>query len=198
MNGQQPGTIVAENDREYPADFYTESNRKTGTQRWVANEWAKGSLPTHNTSGSACVLTSSTGNFRGLQYPSGKGKLKHYRTIEGIRTIEGLFISNTECYARGWAHCTTPSLSVVPSANRASLPLTTMDARQRKATVPDMYHIINVVRLNDSYNGFDRVVEYDTGQFVFASGDRVEGLEDPFDEHDADDLLRETNTDHDF
>lgn len=209
MNGQQrTKTILADNGTEYPADIYEKSSRATGSQQWVANGWMRGMLPTHSTGApgykwrdtpelrAACVLYSSTRNFKGYQFPDGAGLLRHYGTIEGIRTINGVFISNTGCYARGRAHCNTPSPSV--TAKRASLPLTTMHHRQRRAgdgSVPGIYHIVDVVRTDDDYNGFNRLVEYGDGSFVFASREKVKGINDPFDAQDADEFLYETNTD---
>lgn len=51
--------------------------------------------------------TSSTGNFE-----SYNGILEHYGTVESIKTLEGVIISNNECFNRGFAHCTKPNYSV--------------------------------------------------------------------------------------
>jgi hypothetical protein len=105
----QQSTIQAENGEEYPADVYHEVSSATGNQPEVARKWGDGALPTHSTSGDAVKLYTSTKNLVGLQYPDGRGKLKHYRHIEAIRTRSGLLINDTSCYAKGRAKCTTPS-----------------------------------------------------------------------------------------
>jgi hypothetical protein len=102
-------SIVADNDVTFPREVYQPTTKATGTQQEVANMWARGDLPTHSTDGKRVKLYSSTGNFRGYQYPSGKGKLMHYSHIQAIRTHSGLVIGDSSCYGRGWAHCTYPN-----------------------------------------------------------------------------------------
>jgi hypothetical protein len=103
------GQIQADNGEYYPDDVYTETSRATGNQKRVANMWAKGDLPTHSVAGVRVKLYTSTGNFRGYQYPDGRGKLMHYRHIQAIRTYSGLIIGDSSCYGRGWAHCSYPT-----------------------------------------------------------------------------------------
>jgi hypothetical protein len=108
-NVQTTGSIVTDNGRSFPDDVYEETSRATGNQQWVADHWADGKLPTHSTSGDAVVLYTGTGNFKGFQYPDGRGKLKHYNHIQAIRTRSGLIIGDSSCYARGMAHCNYPT-----------------------------------------------------------------------------------------
>lgn len=100
--------IVADNDQEYPRSVYHETSRATGNQQWVADQWAEGALPTHSTAGSKVKLYTSSGNFKGYQWPDGSGKLVHYSHIQAIRTLSGLIIADNSCYARGRARCNTP------------------------------------------------------------------------------------------
>lgn len=121
------GQIVAENGEAYPDDVYEESSRATGTQQEVANMWADGKLPLHSTTGNAVKLYVSGGNFVGLQKTDRSGKLVHYNHIEAIRTKSGLIISDSSCYARGWAHCSTPRRSDI----EATFDVTTLKANLR-------------------------------------------------------------------
>jgi hypothetical protein len=102
------GQIVADNGKAYPDDVYEETSRATGNQQWVADHWAAGDLPTHSVSGDAVKLYTSTENFVGFQYTDGRGKLKHYKHIECIRTRSGLLIGDSSCWARGFARCSKP------------------------------------------------------------------------------------------
>lgn len=43
---------------------------------------------------------------------SSNGILTHYSTIEAIKTLRGVIISNNECWSRGFAHCTKPNYMV--------------------------------------------------------------------------------------
>jgi len=96
------------NGEQYDASTYHKTSRSTGTQQWVAYQWAKGAIPVNSRNGGT-TLTTSTGNFVGIHYPEGHGKLKHYAHMECIRTKSGLIISDTSCYARGFAKCDTPT-----------------------------------------------------------------------------------------
>jgi hypothetical protein len=146
---------ISVGSHEYPADIYEPTRKAIGSQQEVADWWASGRLPTHMDKGNRVLLASGTRNFRGYQYPSGYGKLKHYRTIEAIRTVGGLVVSNTECYARGWAHCSTPSRSACPG-RKESFPLTTLSKPGR-----DLKSLIDVQSTNYPPSGqpYDR--EYD-------------------------------------
>lgn len=112
--------IIADNGKTYPSSVYEKSNQATGTQQEVADMWANCELPTHSVSGNRVKFYTSTDNFRGYQYPDGRGLLKHYSHIEAIRTYNGLVICDNECWASGFAHCS------VPKDNDGSLPLTTL------------------------------------------------------------------------
>lgn len=48
---------------------------------------------------------SSTDNFR-----SENGILWHYRTVEALKTLNGIIINNRNCWSRGFAKCTSPPL----------------------------------------------------------------------------------------
>lgn len=65
-------------------------------------------------------VTESEQNFAGYQYADGSGELVHYSRTEAIRTRSGLVLNNSQCFAKGRAHCTRPS------DYTASLPLTGM------------------------------------------------------------------------
>jgi hypothetical protein len=47
-------------------------------------------------------------NFYGVQHDDGSGTLWHYSTREAIRTKDNVVISNQQCWATGFAHCSTP------------------------------------------------------------------------------------------
>lgn len=63
-------------------------------------------------------VTESEQNFAAYQYADGSGELVHYDRTEAIRTRSGLVLNNSQCFAKGRAHCTRPS------DYAASLPLT--------------------------------------------------------------------------
>lgn len=105
----QTGPTITAGSHEYPQSVYEETTRAVGTQQEVADWWAEGKLPVHEATGSYVKLRTSTGNFRGYQYPGGHGKLKHYKHFQAIRTYSGLIIGDSSCYARGMAHCSYPS-----------------------------------------------------------------------------------------
>jgi hypothetical protein len=149
------GRIVADNDRDYPADVYHQTSRATGKQSWVANEWAKGALPTHSVKGNYVRLYTGTENFVGKQYPEGHGLLQHYAHIECIRTRSGLIISDTSCYGKGWAYCSTPT------KKDASFDLTTLKTNIRGANV-DIYDITD---FNDDVVTFDGGAQMDLNNY---------------------------------
>lgn len=151
---------------EYRGDYYEKTTKRVGSQQDVANRWAQGKIPEKevdtsiNSRGSKRMstktnLVSGSRNFKGYHQPDGTGKLKHYSTIEAIRTKNLLVISNTECWARGMAHCSVPSSSIVPNG-RESLPLSQWSA----STDIDhsMYDIVNVESMTD-WDGYDKLVE---------------------------------------
>ena len=118
-------------------DFqYEETNRKSyDCQQDVADAWAEGKYPTHNVGDDGAVLYSGTPsrsggrrrrrsgshdfssrgakgtrcNFYGVQHDDGSGTLWHYSTREAIRLTDGTVISNQQCWATGFAHCSTPT-----------------------------------------------------------------------------------------
>lgn len=166
-------SITAENGREYPRSVYHEVSRSVySSQQQVADEWANGALPTTSANGSACTLTTGTGNFTGYQYPDGHGVIKHYSTIECYRTKHGIHITNTECWSKGWARCTTPSTTTVPSGRRYSLPLTTL------ATEYDL-NAIEAVEQGDhpTHGPKTAIIVFDTGRYVLVDdADSMEEL----------------------
>jgi hypothetical protein len=99
--------MIQHNDKEYDEETYHRTNKATGKQQWVADQWAEGALPVDSQSDSVLLYT-STRNFEGHQKPDGSGKLMHYRHIEAIRTISGVIIGDSSCYAKGFAKCNKP------------------------------------------------------------------------------------------
>jgi len=143
--------IEASNGEMFPGDIYTETTKSVGTQREVAHWWENGHIAPHQTSGRDCLLRSKTGNFKGYQSPDGSGLLKHYNHIEAIRTRSGMILSDTECYARGWAKCTKPTYAY-------SLPLTTIQANIRN----EDFGIYDIVDVEEHENG--SIVTFENGE----------------------------------
>lgn len=106
---------------------YTKVKKKAyNTQRQCKDAWLDMKWPVHNTFDRREMVTSeiySSPNFKGIHFADGSGKLMHYRTIEAIRTKNGLIISNSQCWSRGFAHCTPPR----GSERDYSLPLTSIN-----------------------------------------------------------------------
>lgn len=189
---QTPDAALMVNDTPFDND-YEPTSKAVGSQQWVANEWARMKLPTHEKYGDACHLMSGTRNFIGKQYRDGSGKLVHYSTTEAVRTLSGFVVSNTECYAKGWAHCSTPSTTIIPSGKRSALPLTTLNSRHND--FPDWQKIVNVEGA-DSYDrdwhGYDRLVEFRIRDAsVFYAANRDEVVDEPLDKREANELLEE-------
>lgn len=195
--------IVWEDDHDtehrYPADVYEVTTKAVGSQQWVANQWAEGKLPLHDT------LRSSTGNFKGHQYDDGSGKLKHYRTIEAVRTLNQTVISNTQCYARGFAHCSTPHAAYCPKRTLESLPLTQLTSLG--GDWPSWKHITAVDKRPTldgentpapDANGYDRLIVFDLpdeGEMYYrASKEAVDT--DPLAPDDARDFVDAADLDH--
>lgn len=162
--------ITADNGTYFPADVYEETKRAShSSQRGVTRAWCAGKLPTHHTGGEACVLY-STPNFKGYQYPDGSGKLKHYSTTEAFRTRNGLIINNTECWSKGWAHCSPP----LASERDHRLPLTTLEGHSETG---ELRTITGVEDVSDSnltlvlYAGSPGVVVLDDSQSVITTAD---------------------------
>lgn len=112
---------------QVPHERYHAVNRKAhSSQQDAADAWAEGAYPTHSTHFGVYELPSavregvtddaaakvaklySSENFEGYQHPDGTGVLMHYSTREAIRTRNGLIVSNSQCWATGFAHCSTP------------------------------------------------------------------------------------------
>jgi hypothetical protein len=74
---------------------------KPRTQAQVLAAWLEGR-----------AAATPSGNLRGEHRADGSGELRHYRTIEAIRTRTGLVINNSQCWAGGWAKCTKPNLGI--------------------------------------------------------------------------------------
>lgn len=137
---------------EYPRDVYEHSTKAVGTQQWVANAWAEGKLPTHDT------LRTSRGNQRGYQYPDGRGRLVHYSTLAAVRTLNQLVITNSQDYSKGNAKVDHPSYTHCPKG-RYTLPLTQMDAFGTDC--PNWKHIRDVVvGDHEDADGYDRLVVF--------------------------------------
>jgi hypothetical protein len=160
------GRIQADNGEYYPDDVYYETKRANGNQQWVADRWADGALPTHSTAGIKVKLYTSTGNFRGYQYPNGKGKLIHYSHIQAIRTNSGLLIGDSSCYAKGFAHCTYPRDCNV----RIDLTSLKSKLNGEKETIYD------IVEVNDEEVTFNSGRVYNVGgwEWVVKTPDSVE------------------------
>lgn len=174
---------------EYRGDFYEETTQTVGSQREVAQWWVRGKLPTKRDKGNYCRLVSGTRNFTGRQYPDGHGKLIHYSTLEAIRTRTLLTISNTECYAKGFAECTTPTKNACPGNRKESLPLTTIRKQIQRDQPFYVYDITDVLlgdkdvhkRLTDD-DGYDRLVI-----FTDSTGDE-HAFRASYDAFDSDEL----------
>lgn len=97
---------------DVPHDRYHKTSRSVyNSQQEVADAWAEGAFPVKNynpENGDKAVELDCSANFRGVQQADGHGQLYHYRTLEAIRTRNGLIINNQQCWSRGFAHCSTP------------------------------------------------------------------------------------------
>lgn len=110
-------------EHDTPHDRYEHTKKSVyNSQHDVAHAWVEGKYPAE--SGTAIVRNSSK-NFKGIQRPDGSGVLRHYRTIEAMRTKNGMILNNSQCWARGWAKCTTP-----PNIDY-TLPLTALESELR-------------------------------------------------------------------
>jgi len=148
------GQIQADNGETYPDDVYHETGRATGTQQEVADMWADGALPTHSFTRTRVKLYTSTENFVGYQYPSGKGKLVHYSHIQAIRTHSGLIIGDSSCYGRGWAHCS------YPTDTDHYIDLTTLKANLKS----EDENIYDITVIDGNLIGFESGRKYDLDQ----------------------------------
>lgn len=108
-------------DTRVPHSFYHPVSRRSySDQRGVTEAWVSGAYPTHNADdGEAVLYTGSPDdpdavvvgrdtNFHGVQRPDGSGVLWHYDTREAIRLTNGIIIDNSQCWATGFAHCSSP------------------------------------------------------------------------------------------
>lgn len=161
------GQIQADNGEYYPDDVYHETSRATGTQQEVADMWADGALPTHSTAGNRVKLYTSTDNFRGYQYPDGRGLLKHYAHIQAIRTRSGLVIGDSSCYGKGWAHCSYPT-----QYQEAYIDLTTLKANIRN----EDEEIYDITGVDDGEVTFEsgRVYDLEEKEWVTATPDPID------------------------
>lgn len=105
-------TQQLKNKTKVPHDRYHDTKKSTyNSQQEVADAWADGAFPTKNFNpddGDKAVDLTCSANFYGRQQRDGHGQLWHYRTLEAIRTYNGLIINNRQCWSRGFAHCSTP------------------------------------------------------------------------------------------
>lgn len=158
-------------DGDFTDPPYTPTTKTVGTQREVTNWWCAMKVPVKTIEGRIAEFRSQTGNFRGTQYAEGHGKLKHYRTLEAIRTRNGLTITNSECFARGWAHCSPPRAN----QRDGSFPLTSLStaisgAGTTSKRLYDIYVVGGVPKhreMPDWYDGeYHRLVDIeDVGPF---------------------------------
>jgi len=125
------------------------------SQHDVASAWVNGQYPSEDMKGA--VVRNSSSNFLGRQRADGSGVLRHYRTIEAIRTLNGLIISNSQCWARGFAHCTTP-----PNTDY-SAPLTSI--RQELDSDHRLRDIVSV-----DVEGSDMIFHIDGAEYVIYVG----------------------------
>ena len=141
---------TSKTDTSVPHPRYEPTSRACfDCQDDVARAWANGKYTTHNEG-----RLYSSPNFKGQQHPDGAGTLWHYRTREAIRTESGLIIDNTQCWSRGFAHCSTP-----PGADYR-LPLSAIEAHTERGTVmsrrckgTNAYRITNVKSEKDPRSG---------------------------------------------
>ena len=125
IQATQPAPATATTDESVPHPRYKPTSRACyDCQAKVARKWAEGWYPTH-TDGRLY----SSDNFRGQQHPDGAGTLWHCRTREAIRTKSGLIINNSQCWSRGFAHC-----SPAPGADHR-LPLSAIEVHTERGTV---------------------------------------------------------------
>jgi hypothetical protein len=178
-------TFTDDTGTEYPEGLYLPTTRAVGRQQEVANWWAEMKVPTHE----GGILRSSTGNFKGYQYPDGRGKLKHYRHLEAIRTREAaglLVISDRECYARGFAHCSTPQSNHMDG----SAPLTSLkdDLRSMAVDLYDINHIEKVeLDRDDGTTKRARLIGFDgVSEMVIVTGKDTSYRSEFFPEREAD------------
>jgi hypothetical protein len=141
---------VPETDTSVPHPRYESTSRACyDRQDDVARAWAEGKYPPHNEG-----RLYSSENFRGQHHPDGAGTLWHYRTREAIRTKSGLIINNSECWSRGFAHC-----SPAPEADYR-LPLSAIEAQTERGVVlhrrrkgANAYRITDVKSEDDPRSG---------------------------------------------
>jgi hypothetical protein len=123
------GIISDDHGNDFPAQLYDAVSWRVGNQRRVADAWARCKIPIRADTydgNTTPTFVSTSRNFRGIQRQDGSGRLKHYSTTEGIRTISQMFLNNSECWAKGHAHCTTPQRAIL--GERSTLPLTTIES----------------------------------------------------------------------
>jgi len=141
---------------DVPHSRYDKTNKQVySTQHDVAEAWVNGKYPGDD--GGTAVVRNSSEHFKGIQRSDGSGVLRHYRTIEAVRTLNGLVISNKQCWARGFAHCTKPS-----GVNHR-LPLSTIEAQLEDGD--KLRHINSVVE-----EGSDKVVYLKDRDYGFYVG----------------------------
>lgn len=108
---------------EIPDEYVPVRKARYGSQRQVTQAFIKGKFPTHNVSESNEKYVGrlySSDNFQATVRDDGSGLIRHYRTIETVRTKTGLIIVNSQCWSGGFAHCSPPSFS----KRDGTLPLT--------------------------------------------------------------------------
>lgn len=175
---KRSGETIDIDGTQFPADVYETTNRTVyQSQQEVADEWMRGKLPVKD--GNTHRLTTGTRNFKGYQHPDGSGELIHYSTTEAIRTKNQGLIDNSQCWSRGFAHCSAPSTSTY-SRFRTSLPLTYIDHNLRTwRNDLDLdlrpRNIVDIIEGDESDpQGYNKLVVYEDGHVHRAANEKFE------------------------
>lgn len=179
----------ARSEYVFDGDVYEPVTRAVGTQREVANRWARGELPVHEVKGDIhAELRTTTGNYKAFQYPDGTGRTQHYAVTNAIRTRHGEFLLNSQDYAKGWATLTYPSADVTG-------PRSTLDLSAR---VPFSFYDIKEVTVGKYHgsDGFMGLVEVEPmdGNVQYYRANRDEWDDEPLPPHQIDAFLDDINT----
>lgn len=147
---------------EVPHSRYTPTSRACrDTQQDVTDAFIAGEYPIH-TDGELY----SSENFKAYQKTDGSGRIRHYATVETVRTRTGLIITNSQCWGGGFAHCSPPHTA------------------DRDATLP--LHLIRRIVRTRGYRQYDiqGVTETTDGTLVdFPEGQVYIGTDDT--QHDS-------------
>lgn len=120
------------------------------SQRTVARSWAKFEYPINARGDIKC-----SANFQAFQAPDGSGRLRHYSETEAWRCVGGnVVFNNSDCWSRGFAHCTPPRSFDLPddvtyrtySRTRLRRILDLLDADT------DHFGVLDIIEANDDLN----------------------------------------------